>query len=347
MPCIPYLPRKETGFGARLLLPPGRQSARPGVWSFLIVFFYFQHGLQDFIYNVFTHNLGYIQTESWTGRWRVCGIVLADLSHTQALVWALAAAGFVALGMTGRRKWLLFLAGWLITSLMAVSASGFFYPHYFQQTLPVLALAGVLGAEAVYGVHFWGTFLAGWGRKTLLGTALVILPAIAIYPFIFSYTPQEAVQRIYPGNQFAEMPEIGRRLAQVTGPKDRVYIFGAEPEVLFYARRVSATRYIFLIPLYGPYKDARIRQMLTAGEVADARPAAALYLPNNLFFMPGTEQFLTGWTRSYLQTNFNPSVYLTVDPEGNGRLISSGDTQALADPPGQQIAGMLGVRKAR
>jgi hypothetical protein len=181
----------------------------------------------------------------------------------------------------------------------------------------------------------------------LLGTALVILPAIAIYPFIFSYTPKEAVQRIYPGNQFAEMPEIGRRLAQVTGPKDRVYIFGAEPEVLFYARRVSATRYIFLIPLYGPYKDARIRQLLTAGEVADARPAAALILPNSFLFRSGTEQYLTEWSQTYIETNYHPVLYLTVDAGWNGRVISSDDTRGLYDPPGQRVIGMMGVRKTR
>ena len=317
------------------------------VWSFLIIYFYFQHGLADFIYNVFTHNLGYIQTESWAKRWGLCGHTLYGLVRTQALVWVFAAAGLVALGRTGRRKWLLFVAGWLVTSAMGVSASGFFYPHYFQQTLPVLALAGVLGAEALHGARFWRTLLAGWGRKVLLGMALLILPAIAICPFIFSYTPKEAVQRIYPGNQFAEMPEIGRRLAQVTGPKDRVYIFGAEPEVLFYARRVSATRYIFLFPLYGPYKDARLRQLLTAGEITDARPAAALLLPNGFLFRSGTEQYLTKWSQSYIETNFRPVLYLTVDPDWNGRIVSSDDINALSDPPGQRPVGMLGLRKIR
>jgi hypothetical protein len=317
------------------------------VWSFLAIYFYFQNGLDDFIYNVFTHNLGYIQTESWAKRWRLCRHTLTALSRTQVLVWMFAAAGLVALGMTGRRKWLLFLAAWLVTGLIAVGASGFFYPHYFQQTLPVLALAGVLGAEALYGARFWKTLLAAPGRKVVLGATLIILPAIAIFPFIFIYTPAQAVRNIYPGNLFAEMPEIGRRLAQLTGPDDRVFIFGAEPEVLFYAQRVSATRYIFLIPLYGPYKDARDRQMAVASEISDARPAAALYLPNDLFSVPGTEQYLTRWSRSYLQTNFYSNAYLTVDRAGTGRVISSGDALALSNPPGQRRVGVLGLRKAR
>ena len=315
------------------------------VWSFLLVYFHFQHGLEDFIYNVFTHNLSYIQTEPWAKRWRLCRHTLMHLAHTQALVWVFVTAGLVALGVAGRRKWLFFLAGWLLTSFIGVSASGFFFPHYFQQALPALSLAAMAGAGALFSARFWTTRLAAPARMALLGVGLIILPAVVIYPFVFTYSPAEKVRKIYPGNSFAEMPELGRQLARLTRPTDRVYIFGAEPEVLFYARRVSATRYIFLIPLYGPYPDARIRQMLTAGEIADANPAAAVYLPNDLFFVPGAEQYLTQWSRAYFQKKFQPKFYLTVDPSGVKRVISCDDRKALSNPPGQREAGMLAVRK--
>jgi hypothetical protein len=316
------------------------------VWGLLVIYFFSQHGLGDFIYNIFTQNFGYIRTRPWAPSRTLCLRTLATLSHTQALVWALAAAGMVALGMSGRTKWLLFLAGWLVTSLIGVSASGFYFPHYFQQLLPVISLAGVLGAEAVYGARCWRKVPA-WGRKAVLGVTLIILPAITIYPFIFTYTPAEAVRNIYPDNHFAEMPEIGRRIAQLTGPDDRVFIFGAEPEVLFYAQRVSATRYIYLFTLYGPYRDARERQIAVAKEIVHARPTAALYLPNGLFYMPGTEQFLNQWSLSYLETEFSPYAYLTVDQVGIGHIISTDNNRVLSVPQGQQKIAVVSVRIAR
>jgi hypothetical protein len=45
---------------------------------------------------------------------------------------------------------------------------------------------------------------------------------------------------------------------------------------LFYARRPSATRYIFLFPLYGPYESAGERQMAAAKEIERAQPLAAV-----------------------------------------------------------------------
>jgi len=316
------------------------------VWGLLVIYFFSQHGLGDFIYNVFTQNLGYIRTKPWVPSRSLCLRTLASLSHTQALVWALAVVGMVALGMSGRTKWLLFLAGWLVASLIGVSASGFYFPHYFQQLLPVISLAGVLGASAVCGARFWRKVPA-WGRKAVLGVTLIILPAIAIYPFIFTYTPAEAVRNIYPDNYFAEMPEISRRIVQLTKPDDRVFIFGAEPEVLFYAQRVSATRYIYLFTLYGPYRNARERQIAVAEEIVHARPTAALYLPNGYFYLPGTEQFLNQWSLSYLEKDFSPYAYLTMDQAGIGHIISTDDNRVLSVPQGQQKVGVISVRIAR
>jgi hypothetical protein len=181
----------------------------------------------------------------------------------------------------------------------------------------------------------------------VLGATLIILPANTIYPFLFTYTPAEAVRNIYPDNYFAEMPEISRRIVQLTKPDDRVFIFGAEPEVLFYAQRVSATRYIYLFTLYGPYRNARERQITVAEEIVHARPTAALYLPNGYFYLPGTEQFLNQWSLSYLETDFSPYAYLTMDQAGIGHIISTDDNRVISVPQGQQKVGVISVRIAR
>src|SRR5256886_10738432 len=109
------------------------------------------------------------------------------------------------------------------------------------------------------------------------------------------------------------MVEFAAISAQFTSSGYRVFVFGAEPELLFYAQRVSATRYIFLFPLYGPYRNAREKQMAATDEIQRASPAAAVYLPNDLFFNSGSDQDLTDWTLAHLQQNFFPD-HLLIKP---------------------------------
>ncbi|MFZ0828172.1 MAG: glycosyltransferase family 39 protein [Verrucomicrobiia bacterium] len=314
------------------------------VWGFIAIYFFFRQGLGDLVENVFTHNLEYIHTIPWPARLGACLQALAMLSRSEALVWILATAGLVALSVAGRMKDLLFLVGWMVTSLIGVSASGYFFPHYFQQLLPVLALMAALGAEALYHARFWKRVPA-WSRVATVGTLSAILPLVAIYPFLFRYTPAQAVKKIYPGNFFAEMPELGRRIARITGPNDPIFIFGAEAELLFYAQRVSATRYIFLFPLYGPYRNVREKQLATAKELSLNRPAAVVWLPNNLFFTPGSEQFFTDWTVSYVRENFWIDAYFTVNADETATLIPATGHQRPSIPAGQALLAATYVRK--
>jgi hypothetical protein len=311
------------------------------VLGFVALYFWLRNGLPDLVYNVFTHNLEYISAVRTSVRLRLFKETLAVLARTQTIVWIASAAGLASLFFTNRPKWCLFLAGWIATSMIGVSASGYFFPHYFQQLLPPFALAAAAGAERLDGIQLWKKF-PSWSRRATLGAILAFLPALVFYPFLFIYTPAEAVRKIYPREFFAEMPELGRRLASVTPPEGRVFVFGAEPELLFYARRVSATRYIFLFPLYGPYRNALEKQKAAASEILQAQPQAIFYLPNNLFFAPGSEQYFTRWSLSYLKKDFYPDTWLTKDASGTAHIV-----QALSPPPGQRDLGAILVKKPR
>jgi hypothetical protein len=315
------------------------------VLALVVLYFWRRGGLTDFVDNVFTHNLEYIGSIRASARLEYCGDTLRTLARTQAVAWVFAAAGLLVLFMTRRAKWFLLVAGWLLTSAIGVSASGYFFPHYFQQLLPSLALAAAAGAERFAAIPVWKIFPT-WARRTALSIVLAVLPAITLWPFLFKYTPAESVRKIYPGNFFAEMPELARRIESLTPPEKPVFIFGAEPELLFYARRPSATRYIFLFPLYGPYGSVREKQTSAAIEIEHARPSTAVYLPNALFFVSGTDQYFTQWSMSYLQENFYADTWLIADEFSVARIESVAPGRE-ADPltAGEQLIGAILVRK--
>jgi hypothetical protein len=148
------------------------------------------------------------------------------------------------------------------------------------------------------------------------------------------------VRKIYPQNFFAEMPELARQIENVTPQEGRVFIFGAEPELLFYAHRISATRYIFLFPLYGPYRDALEKQRTAADDVLHSQPRTAVYLPNNLFFASGSEQYFTRWSVSYLNEHFSPDTWLVKDMSDVVRIV-----RPLPGSLERRVLGTILVRK--
>jgi Dolichyl-phosphate-mannose-protein mannosyltransferase len=303
------------------------------------LYFWMRAGLGELIDNVLTHNLEYIGAMTWSDRLQFCSDTLARLAPTELLVWIFSVVGLIALVIARKGKWFAFLAGWLVTSMIGVSASGYFFPHYFQQLLPPLALVAVFGAASLSGLRFWrNTPMA----KTVFILLLGILPLKTLWPFWFVHSSADAVRKIYPGNFFAEMAEFAARIAKVTSPDQRVFIFGAEPELLFYAQRVSATRYIFLFPLYGPYRNVREKQIAAAAEIERAAPSAAVYVPNDLFFSPMSDQYFTKWSLSYLQENFSPDTWLIKETETTAALVP-----ARSDlPPPHHLIGAILVKKA-
>ena len=309
------------------------------VAGFVAVYFWIHHGLTELVDNVFTHNLEYIGAMTWSDRLQFCSETLTRLGRTEVLAWIFSAAGLIALIVAGKGKWFAFLAGWLITSTIGVSASGYFFPHYFQQLLLPLALISVFGALWLSELRPWRT---SWIPGALFSLLLALLPLKTLWPFWFSYTSADAVRAIYPGNFFSEMPEFAARIAQVTSSEQRVFVFGAEPELLFYAQRVSATRYIFLFPLYGPYRNAREKQIAAADEIQRATPAAAVYVPNDLFFNPGSDQYFTDWTLSYLEQNFYPDTWLIKQSATTAQIVRAEPNSSAPE----QFLGAILVKNA-
>lgn len=312
------------------------------VWAPIALYFFVHEGLSALIFEVFTHNLAYVGGLPWQLRVGALISALKSLSGAQTLVWIAAAMGLATLARAGRRRETAFLAGGLFTGFLGVSASGYYFGHYFQQMLPPLAIAAAIGAERFSRSVVIGG-LPPRLRAATATFALIALPALSLVPFLF-LSPAQAVERIYPTNHFGEMPAIAARLAEVTRPGDRVFVFGAEPQVLFYAKRASASRYIHLFPLYGPYADAPQKQRAVADEVTRAQPAAILWIPNNLFQLPGSDPWLTHWVETYLERGYRADAVLSTDPRGVAELRFGSADRPATVPMGREPVAKLYVR---
>lgn len=305
-------------------------------WLPFIGWFAAHGALPDLVQDVFLHNLRYSTALPLGVRMAELGYTLATLLGSQAILWAFATWGATeALRGNARAKLVgRYVVGWAGLSFVGVSLGGYYFPHYFQQLAPPLAIMAGLGASEA--TRRTAGLVPGEGaRRALVGLILASQLVIVLRPFATEYTPERASQAIYPGNPFDVMPAVGARIAELTRPEESVYVFGAEPEVLFYARRRSATRYIFLFPLFGPYPNALAEQKATAREIRRSDPAVVFYMPNSLFFMPGAPQFLTRWT-SQLLAGYRLDSQVVVGPDGRGALLP-----AEATPPPKSLRGRL------
>jgi hypothetical protein len=314
------------------------------VWAAIVLFFLLHHAFGDFIYNVFTHNFEYVRSISWPRRINYFTETLKSIVKDEWPVWIFSVIALLLLLRRGQFKELLFMAGWLAVSFVGVSASGYYFPHYFQQMLPVLCLAAALGTNALERAGNVAVVRA-WLRRVIFAAVLMVPVVVVRCPFLFSYSLAQASDQIYPGSHFAEKQVLAQRLAQITKPDDTVFIFGADTEILFYAQRVSATRYIFLFPLYGPYSDARLKQIVVANEIVRSAPAVVLFMPNGLFFAPDAEQFFTHWTQGYVTQDFRIDSCLAFDPSGRTVVVTDITHQKSSSVIGLKVFAELDVRK--
>src|SRR5439155_711705 len=128
----------------------------------------------------------------------------------------------------------------------------------FALTCLLLAWAGVFREFWFWTFEYARTYVTevppSLGARVLMETVPGVGGAL-LYPvyreraFFFILPPEQVSRATYGTNPFPEAPVIAQRIADDTLPEDRVAVLGSEPEICFYARRRSATGYIYMYGL--------------------------------------------------------------------------------------------------
>lgn len=304
-------------------------------WAVISAYFAAHGGFGQFLDAVLLHNLSYVSNVPLSERLGNLSYALSRMLPTQGIVWlgAVFGAAFVLVKKIGRGR-AAYLLGWLGAGAAGASASGYYFEHYFQPMLAPMAMMLALGLDEVRG-RFRLKSVPG---QFIIIAMLLAQPLSGYMPFVFNYSPREAAAAIYPENLFADMPAIARHIAALTGPEDTVFVMGSEAELYFHAGRRSASRYIFLFPLYGNYPDALERQMDVMREIERNRPRAIVYIPNDLLFGPAHEQYLKDSLITYIDRGYDIDSLIVVDGQGNASLIPPSDAAS-------NVLGWIALRK--
>lgn len=201
--------------------------------------------LDDLLYANFIYNWLYVGALSVGQRLFQMGAFLLLFFGVAAPLVVGALAG---LWLAWRRRgtvahYLLFL--WALASIAGVASGGQFFPHYFMQLLPVMA---ILTAVVIYE-RFGGQEMRLIGKSTPTVAALLVAISLATNGILY-VVPKQAEQQVYEPIYYQEEWESeSRALAAYiearTGPEDTIFNFGRESQIYFYADRRPAVRYFY------------------------------------------------------------------------------------------------------
>jgi hypothetical protein len=126
---------------------------------------------------------------------------------------------------------------------------------------------------------------------------------------------------VYGPSPFLAAEEVGEYIRETTKPSERILIIGSEPEILFYSRRRSATRYTIFYPLTGPFQNSELMIEELFNEIKANHPMKIILVYCPTSFITGgksTEQVKKIFSRiglilkrSYLEEDF-----VFTDPDG-------------------------------
>ena len=218
--------------------------------------------------------------------------------------WLLAGAGCILLctkpGLCTDR---LFVFGFVFFSFLSILPGLVFREHYFVLLLPAVA---VLTGAAVSSA---GLLLSNVksARLKLFIPQLVLMAALAYSLYqekaFFTLTPREVSRATCGLNPFPEALQIADYIRQHTTPDERIAVLGSEPELFFYADRLSATGHIYMYGLMENQPYAERMQMQMIREIEAARPKYVVYVnvPTSWKVRKASIRSVFGWADGYVQ----------------------------------------------
>jgi hypothetical protein len=123
----------------------------------------------------------------------------------------------------------------------------------------------------------------------------------------FALSPVDASRQIYANTLFPETLGLGNYLKTNMPPGTTIAVLGSEPEIYFYARRHSATGYIYMYPLKETHGYAGTMQEKMIREIEAARPlyVVSVNLNESWLPQPGSKSILENWWARYGADNYD------------------------------------------
>ena len=199
------------------------------------------------------------------------------------------------------------IIGFTFFSFLSLCPGLFFREHYFIMLLPANALLIGIAVES-YG-HTLFSLPRG---RYLHGIPFFFFMAAVGYgldsekEYFLTMTPTEVSRTIYGLNPFPEALTVARYLKEQTTPDDRILVLGSEPEIYFYAHRLSATGHIYM---YGLMEEQPLalqmqQEMIRESEAAHPRYIVTVNCATSWLIRPTSPRAIIDWGERYTKERY-------------------------------------------
>jgi hypothetical protein len=146
--------------------------------------------------------------------------------------------------------------------------------------------------------------------------------------YLFSLTPIEVCRNINSTNPFPEAVIVADYLRSQSRPEDRIAILGSEPEILFYADRISATGHIYMYGLMENHRYAAAMQQQLIGEVETAAPRFMVVVNSETSWklQENSLNRIQDWGDSYIPTRYDEVGMVEISDNGTTRYLWGEET---------------------
>jgi hypothetical protein len=195
-----------------------------------------------------------------------------------------------------------------VFSVLSICPGLYFRPHYFVMLLPAAALLAGSAIEA----------LARLLSAEPVRTVRYVIPAAIALLFIggsaweqrefnLKASPFLASRVAFDLNPFPEAEKVGEYLRRHSQKGDRIAVVGSEPEIYFYARRRSATRYLYTYPLMEAQVYAARMQREMTQEIEATAPAFLVFVNmRSSWLMTKRSDFtIMEWFHAYQESSYD------------------------------------------
>ena len=124
--------------------------------------------------------------------------------------------------------------------------------------------------------------------------------------FFFQTNPEVVSRIIYGNNPFPESLVIADYIKEHSAPSDKIAILGSEPQILFYADRISSSKHIFMYYLMGNHLHALTMQKEAMTDIELTKPPILInvVIPTSWLFQKDSKSMLFHWLDGFVSKNY-------------------------------------------
>jgi 4-amino-4-deoxy-L-arabinose transferase-like glycosyltransferase len=290
----------------------------------------------------FTYAHSYVTAVPLAEGWQHLAAFLKGSRDVAAGFWVILLLGLpLAFYDQGLRRQTIFAAGFGLFSFLGVAVGLYFRTHYFVMALPALAI--LLGAAVGAMQRAMRFQILPDVFKSLplvfFGTAL----AWVVYhqsQFFFQWSPVQNGRIIYGLDLFEESAAAAQYIRDHSAPDARIAVVGSEPEIYFYARRHSATGYIYTYALMESQPHAREMQQDMIREIETNRPEFLVQVVcgNSWLFQPRSDRTILDWCQQYAGRFYEPVGFVRKNAAREVESFWEGAAKAHLNDGGEYLA---------